>query len=51
MFFWKFDQKDEFHTLNLKNTARDLALHPDGLQLATAHHDKNLRLSKMAVAP
>ena len=51
LFFWKFDQKDEFHTLNLKNTARDLALHPDGLQLATAHHDKNRRLSKMAATP
>lgn len=48
LFFWKFDQKDEFHTLNLGNTARDLALHPDGIQLATAHFDKKLRLLKMA---
>ena len=47
LFFWKFDQKDEFHSLNLGNTARDLALHPDGLQIATAHHDKNLRISLM----
>lgn len=48
LFFWKPDQKDEFHTLNLGNAARDLALHPDGLQLATAHHDGNVRISRMA---
>jgi len=48
LFFWKFDQKDEFHTLNLGNTARDMALHPDGMQIATAHYDKNLRVSLMA---
>jgi WD40 repeat protein len=48
LYFWKPDQKDEFHSLNLGNVARDLSLHPDGLQLATAHHDKNLRISLMA---
>lgn len=48
LYFWKLDQKDEYHTFNLGNTARDLALHPDGVQLATAHFDKQLRLSKMA---
>ncbi|HND54769.1 MAG TPA: hypothetical protein PLV92_20295 [Pirellulaceae bacterium] len=51
LFFWKFDQKEEFHTLNLGNTARDLALHPDGITLATAHFDKNLRISRMAAKP
>lgn len=48
LFFWKRDQKDEFHSFKLGNTSRDLALHPDGLRLATAHHDKNLRISLMA---
>ena len=48
IFFWKFDQKDEFHSLNLGNVARDMSLHPDGLQIATAHFDKNLRISLMA---
>lgn len=48
LFFWKLDQKDEFHTLNLGALARDLSLHPDGVQIATAHADKQLRLSKMA---
>lgn len=48
LFFWKFDQKDEFHSVNLGNTARDMSLHSDGLQIATAHYDKNLRISLMA---
>lgn len=48
LYFWKLDQKDEFHTLNLGSPARDLALHPDGLQLATPHYDNQLRLTLMA---
>ena len=47
LFFWRLDQKDEFHSFNLGNTARDMSLHPDGLQIATAHHDKNVRISLM----
>ena len=48
LFFWKFDSKDEFHSFNLGSQARDMSLHPDGLQIATAHFDKNLRISLMA---
>jgi WD40 repeat protein len=44
LFFWKPDQKDEFHTINLSSPARDLAVHPDGLRVATPHHDSNLRV-------
>lgn len=51
LYFWKPDQADEFHTLNLGNSARDLALHPDGLRVATAHHDGNVRVSLMAPKP
>ncbi len=51
LFFWKPDQADEFHTLNLGNSARDLSLHPDGLRLATAHFDGNIRISLMAPKP
>ncbi|MDB5344198.1 MAG: putative protein containing caspase domain protein [Schlesneria sp.] len=51
LYFWKHDSKDEFHTLNLGNTCRDLSLHPDNLQLATCHHDKNVRISVMAPKP
>jgi WD40 repeat protein len=47
LLFFKPGEANEFHTLNLGNTARDLDLHPDGLQLVTAHFDKNLRLVKL----
>lgn len=47
LFFWKPDQADEFHTLNCGNSARDLSLHPDGVRLATAHHDGHVRVYKM----
>lgn len=46
--FWRPEEKDEFHTLNLGSVARDLDLHPDGLQLVSAHHDGKLRLCRMA---
>ena len=48
LYFWKYDQKAEFHSFNLGNTARDMSLHPDGIRIATAHHDKNVRISLMA---
>lgn len=47
MLFFKADQKNEFHSFNLGNTARDLDLSSDGLALVTAHFDKQLRISKM----
>lgn len=46
--FWKPEEKDEFHTFNLGNNVRDLALHPDGVQLATPHHDGICRIARMA---
>jgi WD40 repeat protein len=48
LFFWKPDQKEEFHVQSLGNTARDMSVHPDGIHIATAHYDKQLRISKMA---
>lgn len=47
VYFWKNDQKEEFHAFNIGNAVRDMAVHPDGVQLATAHHDRNLRLCAM----
>ncbi len=48
LLFYRPDQPDEeFHRFSLPNTARELDLHPDGLHLATAHHDGKLRLSRM----
>ena len=39
LWFTKPDQESEFFKLSLPNMARDLDLHPDGTQIATAHHD------------
>jgi WD40 repeat protein len=47
-YFWKPDSKDEFHKLNLGSPARDLSMHPDGVQFATPHFDQKVRLCKMA---
>ncbi len=51
LLFWKPDGAEEFFTLKLKNDARDLSLSPDGLHLATAHHDGHLRIHLMDAAP
>lgn len=49
--FWKPDQNKELFRFQLPNLARDFDIHPDGIQLAVAHFDKNLRLCKMAAKP
>jgi WD40 repeat protein len=48
LWFWKPQETHEFFKLTLPNTARDMDLHPDGLRIATAHHDGKLRISLMA---
>jgi WD40 repeat protein len=48
LLFWKPDQKEEFHRLKLKNTARDLDLASDGLHVATGHYDRHVRVSRLA---
>ncbi|MDR3622755.1 MAG: hypothetical protein P4L85_25605 [Paludisphaera borealis] len=47
LWFTKPDQTNEFFKLTFPNTIRDLDLHPDALQIATAHHDGVVRLSAM----
>jgi WD40 repeat protein len=47
LMFWKPDTAEAFHQVNLKNNARDLDLSPDGLHVATAHHDGHVRVSLM----
>jgi WD40 repeat protein len=49
--FWKPGEDKEFTQFKLPNTARDLDLHPDGLQLCTTHHDRHLRISRMMQPP
>jgi WD40 repeat protein len=46
--FWKTDTDKEFFKLQMPNTVRDLDLHPDGIRLATAHHDRHVRILRMA---
>jgi WD40 repeat protein len=47
LLFWKPDAEQPYHKFKLPNTARDMSLSPDGLLVATAHHDGQLRVSKM----
>ncbi len=47
LLFFKTDSDKDFHKFKLPDTARDLDLHPDGLQLATVHYDRHVRISRM----
>ena len=49
--FWKPDADKEFHRFKIADTARDMDLHPDGLQIATPHFDGQLRISKLLPNP
>lgn len=51
LLFWRPDQEKTFHKLKLPNTIRDMDLHPDGLRIATAHHDNHVRISSMTPQP
>ncbi|MCA8998085.1 MAG: WD40 repeat domain-containing protein [Planctomycetaceae bacterium] len=48
LLFWKPDVEKDFHRFQLPNLARDMDLHPDGLQVATAHYDRHLRITRLA---
>ncbi len=47
LLFWKAGEANEFHSLKLKDTARDLHLSPDGKQVVTAHYDGHVRIYRM----
>jgi WD40 repeat protein len=47
LIFYKSTDEKPFHKLKLKDTARDMSLHPDGLQVATAHWDGYVRICRM----
>jgi len=51
LLFWAADAEKPFHKFSLGNTAREMDLHPDGLQIATAHYDRKLRLAKLLPKP
>lgn len=46
--FWKPDADKDFHRFQLPNIVRDMHLAPDGLRVATAHHDKKVRITRLA---
>lgn len=48
LLFWKPDAEKDYHRFLLPSLARDMDLHPDGLQVATAHFDRHLRISRLA---
>jgi WD40 repeat protein len=48
---WKEDAEKDFFRFQLPTVVRDLDLHPDGLRLAAAQYDKQLRIVTMAPKP
>jgi WD40 repeat protein len=48
LLFWKPDAEKAFHKFQLPALARDMDLHPDGLRVATAHSDKQIRITRLA---
>ena len=48
LLFWKPDADKDYHRFQLPNLARDMDVHPDGLQVATAHYDRNVRITRLA---
>ncbi|MCH2125326.1 MAG: hypothetical protein MK165_11060 [Pirellulaceae bacterium] len=48
LLFFKTDAEKPYHKLKLPNTSRDMDLHPDGLQVCSAHYDRHLRISRLA---
>jgi hypothetical protein len=50
IWFWKPDQPLAYHLVKQQANARDLALHPDGTQLAIPFYDGVLRLFDMTPA-
>jgi WD40 repeat protein len=47
LWFTRPAEDHEFFRFQLPNTVRDLDLHPDGIHIATAHHDGIVRLCAM----
>ena len=48
LIFWNLKAEKDFHRFKLPNLARDMDLHPDGLHVATAHYDRQVRITRLA---
>lgn len=46
--FWNEGDEKPFHSFALPNSAHGMSMHPDGMQIATSHHDSKLRITKLA---
>ena len=47
LLFWKDGEADAVHQFVLPNTARSMDLHPDGVEVLTAHYDSHVRISHL----
>ncbi|MBI3876249.1 MAG: hypothetical protein HY300_09905 [Verrucomicrobia bacterium] len=48
LLFWNATDEKPLHQFKLPDTAREMDLHPDGIQVATAHYDRKVRVTKLA---
>ena len=48
LIFWNEGEEKPFHAFALPGTARGMSVHPDGIQVATAHFDNKVRITKLA---
>lgn len=48
LLFWKPDNDKDFHRFQMPALIRDMDLHPDGIRVATAHHDSHVRITRLA---
>lgn len=51
LLFWGKDDEKPAPAFKLPDMARELDLHPDGLQIATVHYSRKLRLTRLAPKP
>lgn len=47
LLFWKEGDEKAYHKFKLPGTAREFDLHPDGIQVATAHYEKKVTIAKL----
>lgn len=48
LLFWKPDDDKAFHRFAYPVLVRDMDLHPDGIRVATAHYDRNIRIVSLS---
>ncbi len=51
LLFWNPDADKDYFRFPLPSLAHDMDLHPDGLQVATAHYDRQVRITRLAAKP